>query len=431
MQSKIFCDVCRNYTAPVLLNYIWWILKEADKRKIDKLYFLARDGFIMQQIAVCLCEIFNLSIQCRYLYTSRAALRMPTYHLIGDEAYELLLGYSYQVTPDSMLQRALLSETTRTNILVELGVPEEKRNILLTRLETMKLAEKIRKNALYRDSVQSQSKQAYPITIDYFKQEGMMDNDIIAIVDSGWNGSMQRSLRQLLDAEGYEGKLVGFYFGLFQEPQFLPKSEYFTWFFGPNRNQNDKIRFSNNLFECICAAPHGTTLGYKRIENTVRPVLASTVSNAQNEFIQSQIDLIIQAIYQSIKEKKFDDFDKSNALKQTRILMRKLMYYPTPEIVIEFQKIMFCDDIYESYFSPLASMEQVNNLREYTICKQLRRALKRDAPRIKDIPWPYGVAALLPFPQRQWYRWNILFWEYLKNSIARKIYSKLKRSLLS
>lgn len=111
--------------------------------------------------------------------------------------------------------------------------------------------------------------------------------------------------------------------------------------------------------------------------------------------------------------------------------MRKLMYYPTPEIVIEFQKIMFCDDIYESYFSPLASMEQVNNLREYTICKQLRRALKRDAPRIKDIPWPYGVAALLPFPQRQWYRWNILFWEYLKNSIARKIYSKLKRSLLS
>ena len=82
MQSKIFCDVCRNYTAPVLLNYIWWILKEADKRKIDKLYFLARDGFIMQQIAVCLCEIFNLSIQCRYLYTSRAALRMPTYCLL-------------------------------------------------------------------------------------------------------------------------------------------------------------------------------------------------------------------------------------------------------------------------------------------------------------------------------------------------------------
>lgn len=76
----------------------------------------------MREIAVVLCRKFDLHIECRYLYTSRAALRTPTYHLIGDEAYDLLLGYSYQVTPRSMLQRALIPQDTQKQILDEIGI---------------------------------------------------------------------------------------------------------------------------------------------------------------------------------------------------------------------------------------------------------------------------------------------------------------------
>ena len=190
--------ICEKYSAPILRDFVWWVLIEAKRRNIRKLYFLARDGYVMREVALVLCEKFNLDIECRYLYTSRAALRMPTYHLIGEEAYDLLLGYSYQVTPNSMLQRALLSDTVKAKILCEVGITEEQKDELLTRIETFELSDKIRRNALYRESVCEMSCKAYPITIEYFTQEKLFEDSTVAIVDSGWNGSMQRSLRQLM-----------------------------------------------------------------------------------------------------------------------------------------------------------------------------------------------------------------------------------------
>ena len=165
-----FEDVCRQYTAPILTNYVWWILHEAEARGINRIYFLARDGLILKNIAEELCTTFSLRISCHYLYVSRAALRMPTYHFIGEEAYKLLLGYSYQVTPVSMLQRALLPEEVINKILHEIDCPDAKRNVLLTRIETEELAEKIRKCPTYCDAVWKESKHAYPVIIDYFRQ---------------------------------------------------------------------------------------------------------------------------------------------------------------------------------------------------------------------------------------------------------------------
>lgn len=419
--------ICEKYSAPILLDFVWWVLIEAKRRNIRKLYFLARDGYVMREVALVLCEKFNLDIECRYLYTSRAALRMPTYHLIGEEAYDLLLGYSYQVTPSSMLQRALLPDKIKTQILHEIGVAEERKDELLTRIETFELADKIRNNTLYRDSICKMSREAYPITIEYFKQEKLFEDSTVAIVDSGWNGSMQRSLRQLMDAEHYQGEIIGFYFGLFQEPPQMLNSTYLHWYFGPSGRLRDKVRFSNNLFECICAAPHGTTLGYQQSQDGIVPVLGNTVSEKQNEFVRSQIELITEFASEQITDKKFKDFRLAQAEKLTRLLIRQLMYRPEPEIVAAFQQMQFCDDIYESYFAALANEAQTDQLRNYTLFAQFSRALKKNAIKTQDLAWLYGVAALLPMPRCLWYRWNILVWEILKNSPARRIYSRLKK----
>lgn len=419
--------ICEKYSAPILRDFVWWVLIEAKRRNIRKLYFLARDGYVMREVALVLCEKFNLDIECRYLYTSRAALRMPTYHLIGEEAYDLLLGYSYQVTPNSMLQRALLSDTVKAKILREVGITEEQKDELLTRIETFELSDKIRRNALYRESVCEMSRKAYPITIEYFTQEKLFEDSTVAIVDSGWNGSMQRSLRQLMDAEHYQGEIIGFYFGLFQEPPQMPNSTYLHWYFGPSGQLSDKVRFSNNLFECICAAPHGTTLGYQYSQNGIVPVFGDTVSEKQNEFVRRQIELITNFASEQIADKKFKDFKLARAERMSRQLIRQLMYRPKPEIVAAFQQMQFCDDIYESYYSALANEAQTGQLKNYTLFAQFKRALKKTAVKTQDLAWPYGVVALLPAPKRLWYRWNILAWEILKNSPARRIYSQLKK----
>ena len=88
----------RQKVAPVLYGYVCWVLKEAEKRGICTLYFLSRDGYILRKIAQQICEKKKMRIECRYLYCSRASLRMPAYHLIGEEAYRLLFQGGYHVT---------------------------------------------------------------------------------------------------------------------------------------------------------------------------------------------------------------------------------------------------------------------------------------------------------------------------------------------
>ena len=80
--SELGLDLIKEFVGPILFDYVWWILYQAQQRGIQRLYFLARDGYLLREIAQQFCARFGLKIECRYLYCSRAALRMPSYHLL-------------------------------------------------------------------------------------------------------------------------------------------------------------------------------------------------------------------------------------------------------------------------------------------------------------------------------------------------------------
>ncbi|MBZ7934970.1 HAD-IA family hydrolase [Campylobacter sp. W0065] len=62
---------------PLLAPYVYWILEIAKKNKIKSLYFIARDGFILQQIANIFIAKESLNIEVKYLEGSREAWREP------------------------------------------------------------------------------------------------------------------------------------------------------------------------------------------------------------------------------------------------------------------------------------------------------------------------------------------------------------------
>ena len=78
--GDLFSDLTGAVTAPVLYSYVWWCLQQAIHDQVDTLYFLARDGHILYEIAKRFCEQYALPIHCQYLYVSRMAIRMPSYH---------------------------------------------------------------------------------------------------------------------------------------------------------------------------------------------------------------------------------------------------------------------------------------------------------------------------------------------------------------
>ena len=98
------------FSGPILFDYVWWVLREAKAHGIRKLYFLARDGYTLKRIAETLCEQFQLDFSLEYLYCSRASLRMPCYHFIGEEAYDQLLNYGAHPSLKSILLRLVLTD---------------------------------------------------------------------------------------------------------------------------------------------------------------------------------------------------------------------------------------------------------------------------------------------------------------------------------
>lgn len=412
-ETKLLQKVSDEVSAPVLLSYVSWILHAAQNRGINKLYFLARDGYVLYKIALQIVAKEKLSIACKYLYCSRVSLRTPSYHIIGEEAYDLLLLGGYQVTPNSVLRRVKQPQAWCEQVLEEEGIPREERDALLSRRQMAELFNKLRRNETYRAGVMEASKQAYDTTVGYLKQEGLLSSDTVAIVDSGWTGSMQRSLRQILESMGYSGKLIGFYFGMYAQPKVPCDGEYLTWYFDHTGRTTDKILFCNNLFECILSAPHGMTLGYVE-KGGYQPVFADDQNEQQLELINAQINAILQSVERKLPHFDFQHFDALKELQANRKCLHRFMANPTQDEVALYGRFDFSDDIREGGLLPLASAQQIDQLKGYSIFARILRRIRKVSAKNVELFWPYGVLAYLPKLKRAWYRWNIYIWEWIK-----------------
>lgn len=404
-----------NYVAPVLVEFVRWLLKEADRRRIKVLYFLARDGFVLKKIAEKICREQSIKIECRYLYCSRLALRIPSYHLIGDEAYDMIFIGGYHVMIKSFFERAGIPEDKYEIILREAGFSQ---NVdiarELSKPEIRIVREKLLLSETFKRSIIDISVQNYNLAIGYFNQEKLLNQEIIAIVDSGWTGSMQRSLRQLLERAGYQGKLVGFYFGLFEEPKDTKDGEYLSWYFSKRTAKNNKILFCNNLFECILSAPHGMTLRYSKVGEIYKPVLNSPPNNSILSLVNMQIEGILDGVDKIIRSSEWST--KETCAK----ILHRLMAHPTRTEVELYGAFMFCDDSTEKYHYSLVSFEQTNLLNRYIIISRIYRRIfkRRQNSSNTELFWVFGNIALIRNPiLRAWYWINVYIWEWMKYTI--------------
>lgn len=419
--EEIAQEMAQNFSGPVIFHYVWWVLREARKRGIKQLYFLARDGYTLHKIAGLFCRQFDLKIKCSYLYCSRMALRMPAYFFIGDEAFDLLFLRGYRVTLKSLLQRGGLTAEERRAVYEECGLSDFDEDQILSRGALEQCVSKIKEGRTFRSCVTKRSRAAYTNAIGYFKAEGLLELDQIAIVDSGWTGSMQRSLRQLLEFYGYTGTITGFYFGMYAKPKARVDGEYVTWYFNASSMAKEKARFCNNLFECLLSAPHGMTVGYREANGAYEPVLLPPPAGQELALISAQSDLICGYAVERLTQIAFDHMDIEAMRKDTALRVKRYMFTPTMEEASYYGKFLFCDDVTEAYYQTLADNGQINLLKNYSIVRRVAHRLAKHSVRdagTAELFWPCGTIAFLPSKKRWWNRVNVYAWEWLKHQYA-------------
>lgn len=397
-------------TAPVLFTYVWYVLQEAERMGLKRLYFLARDGYVLHQIALEIAKVCPVGLELRYLYCSRAALRMPTYHRMEQtEAMQLLLHRGTNLTINHILDRASLTAEERLSLYPDLGTTLEEADLPLTEPAFAALCDTLRYHAGFYQLVLAHSKAAYETAMPYFIQEGLTDGTRFGVVDSGWTGSMQRSLRQFSEEIP---SMTGFYFGMFARPRSVMDGVYNTWYFSAESKIALRTKFNNNLFECMCAAPHGMTVGYKKDNDThYIPVLKETpIPSTMEAAIDTQVQLCTKFANCCASEISYQAFSYERMHRITRLLLQAMMYRPSAAEAEAFASFQFCDDVTESYTNSLVRPHGAAAIREHLLLTRILRKLKGKKPS-EELFWSYGTLAVSGLHLQSIRRFSLRCWD--------------------
>lgn len=243
---------------PILFPYIYWLLDQAQKRGIERLYFIARDGYILKLIADLIIKENNLPIKTKYIYGSRKAWRISALKVEDDELYRQFVQFT-MYEPKKVNQAFGLTKEEFLSIL-----PKNLHNYSTYKPDN-RLAEYLYENKDVLKFAIEKNKAQKECVINYLKNTIDCTDDKFAFVDLDGSGLTQNCLARLMN-NFYDKNIKSFYYAVTPaccRSLNLEKYYYYTL----------KRGNMGNMLELLTRAPHGQTLKYADKNEDYKPIL--------------------------------------------------------------------------------------------------------------------------------------------------------------
>ena len=373
---------------PTLNEYIRWVLTSAQKAGIKRLYFLARDGYQMFLLAKSMVAKYNLEIECRYLYVSRYAIRIPEYHLSGEKCLEYICSGGIDVTFDKIMKRAGLTDDESLAVAKKCGWTEDYERVLNYQ-EVLNLRKVLVESKEFLSMVYAHSKAAYANAVGYLQQEGLMDNVSYAFVDSGWVGTLQKSIAHLVHSVNKDVRVRGFYFGMYEYPPDVDVNDYDAYYFTPHDGIKRKVYFSNCLFEAIFSSPGGMTTGYGKVGDNYSPHF--DLPNNPNYLRIENYSRILDKFAESYSGTFTDRIsDKKTNIQVIQSVLTDFMGKPDTLEADAFGEILFSDDLLEKHMQNVSADLSTNEIKKQRFFSKvlIMTGVKKDT--IHESAWIEG-----------------------------------------
>lgn len=260
VQQNIYQQFGYECFGPVLYGFVKWLHELVGNKKI---FFFARDGYMVKKVYDALYPAQSTD----YIYLSRRSLSVPL--LWKHNAWE---EFSKYITVTRFFTLRTLLE--RLGLEPEKYEQEAKRHHLSleTGLRESDFLQNTNLKSLYlqiQHDIITNSKQEFESLIAYFKQKQFQGN--IAVMDIGWNGSMQRYLVELMNLAGVHISMNGYYFGMRNQ---LNHTQVHGYLYEPSHMQLEPaFSFMQGLFESFFLSEEGSTQRYKLCDQIGKPVL--------------------------------------------------------------------------------------------------------------------------------------------------------------
>jgi FMN phosphatase YigB (HAD superfamily) len=244
---------------PLFYGFVRWVLADAQRRGIRRLYFLARDGQIFWRIAQTIQHAHPSPVECRYLYASRLVIAGSA-ELSSPEALRWLAapdGHFHSLR-QALWQLGLDSSPHPMSLPPELARHDPDSN--LTPDERRRLADWLLQPERRQWIEEAMTRRANRARA-YLEANGLRAGEPIGIVDTGWLGSIQRNLERILGEPDRPCPLTGYYLGLMPPAPPRPAGEAlgYTNRFSPlpiMREESHKV-----LIELMAQSDHGQVVG--------------------------------------------------------------------------------------------------------------------------------------------------------------------------
>ncbi|MFC5381880.1 hypothetical protein [Aquipuribacter nitratireducens] len=290
-RQRALVDVAAGAMSPLLTAYVEWLLAQAERRGLQRLYFVARDGQVLLRIAQRLVDRRGRGPELRYLYASRLVwnrvVASPSRH---PQAWHSLVGLSSDgVSGIELLRRIGLEEQEVQALVGRSGGDHDKWSSTTQRTELFKIFSEVDADGTLARAAERNKQDV----VEYLEQVGLFDDVPHGFVDVGWRGTQHDVLLEL-QSERRSTLAHGLFLGLEESlSQWRHHREAFLLDsrLAPRPADRDAVRGLSphagpagvalphtyfTLIEIFCSGDHGTLVDYaRRPDGAVEPVFGA------------------------------------------------------------------------------------------------------------------------------------------------------------
>lgn len=244
---------------PFLVSYVQWVIRRLQTNRAERVYFLARDGYLIMKVYEIFRKVFSDLPEYRYLLCSRRGVAVPGIFNLDNIFETAMLNYGVTTVENFLSSRFGLSvKDIPAHILKKYGFKADGSSKIHFPDDLGVTNSFV---ADIQDLILLKAEEERRLYCDYLEEEGVYDAINIAMVDIGYSGTMQRKIKSITGKS-----FIGLY--MLTHNYVLPsfRHEIFEGWLGNYDNQRSSARHTFNdyipLLESMLSSDAGSFVNF-------------------------------------------------------------------------------------------------------------------------------------------------------------------------
>jgi predicted HAD superfamily hydrolase len=276
---------------PLLSGFALWLQERFRADGIDRAYFLLRDGEILEAVYRTMCAATG-GPSTHLLESSRRAFALPAYDAKRPTLWAQLSATENTRPAREFLERLGVEAGSHAAAFRAAGFAHAEDLVDPRDGRAMRhIASLLQQPAIDR-ALSARSREERALLIAYLDEQGVLAGGRVALVDVGWNGTIQKSLVAALDLEQRTHALAGYYLGTLPQAHVETGGSQVSGYLCEAGRPSQRCRAVMELpqlLEFVCSTTRGSLRGFVREQGRVVPVHGAVDHDAAQQVSHTQM----------------------------------------------------------------------------------------------------------------------------------------------